>query len=230
VVGEKHPEEDCFWRREPEGRRDDGDNPDRQADLEHPADEHPLLHLKEALEREFHADGEEEEYDTEFCEDLHICSICDEAEAVGPGNDAGKEERHDPGHLQPVAEGECPDGEDEYDQDLFKKGRIHGGFLAVMPVLWVFSVASVEARIRAFQVGLDRRSAEGSGLRLTRPIECRKLLLFTLNKNSVSGPESPTPRRSGYLQVESRFRATSQILNRIWHKDPGSGVSSSARC
>jgi len=82
-VGEKHPEEDCFWRREPEGRRDDGDNPDRQADLEHPPMSIPFFISREALEREFHADGEEEEYDTEFCEDLHICSICDEAEAVG---------------------------------------------------------------------------------------------------------------------------------------------------
>ena len=73
---------------------------------------------EEALQGKFHADGEQQEHDADFRENLHFVKGADEAESVGSRQYSRDEKSHDGMDPEAVAQEDHGDGKDENDQDL----------------------------------------------------------------------------------------------------------------
>ena len=93
--GGEQAEEEAEARGIPEVDAHRGHHEDGEADLQEAARDDQRLYRQEPLEGEFQADGEEQQHDADLRQDLQLVSVADDAEAVGPHDDAHRQKADD---------------------------------------------------------------------------------------------------------------------------------------
>jgi len=98
--------------------------------LQRTAEEHRATQLQEIGKGKFNADGEQQQNDPDFRQDLHFMGHPDKAQHLGAGQHPGENETHQGRDPQAVTDENHPDGQGINDNQIKNDGDFHEGVAA----------------------------------------------------------------------------------------------------
>jgi hypothetical protein len=113
--------------------RQEKENQTGDRHLDRPADEHRAAQLQQIGKRKFDADGEQQQDDPDFRQDLDFVHRLDQTQNLGAGQHPGEDKPHDGGNPQAVADKDHHDGQGVNDEQIEDDGNFHGEISASAP-------------------------------------------------------------------------------------------------